>query len=113
LSAFLLTPRGLFLPVACKKKMCRPAIAATRNGARKWNVKNRVSVALSTANPPQSHVTRLAPQYGMAENKLVMTVAPQKLIWPQGNTYPRNAAAITRIRRVTPVNQVLTNMYLP
>merc|ERR1719193_185147 len=25
LSAFLLTPRGLFLPVACRKKMCNPA----------------------------------------------------------------------------------------
>jgi hypothetical protein len=25
----------------------------------------------------------------------VITVAPQKDIWPQGKTYPKNAAAIT------------------
>jgi hypothetical protein len=30
----------------------------------------------------------------MAENKLVITVAPQKDICPQGNTYPKKAAAI-------------------
>ena len=42
-----------------------------------------------------------------------MTVAPQKLIWPQGNTYPRNAAAITRMSSNTPVIQVLTYIYLP
>ncbi len=27
-----------------------------------------------------------SPMPGMAENRLVMTVAPQKLIWPQGST---------------------------
>jgi hypothetical protein len=34
-------------------------------------------VALSTANPPQSQVTISPPIYGIAENKLVITVAPQ------------------------------------
>lgn len=29
--------------------------AATANGNKKWKVKNRVKVALSTANPPQIH----------------------------------------------------------
>jgi len=42
----------------------------------------------------------------MAENKLVMTVAPQNDICPHGNTYPRNAAAITANRITTPTNQV-------
>ena len=27
-----------------------------------------------------------SPTIGMAENRLVMTVAAQKLIWPQGST---------------------------
>lgn len=29
--------------------------AATTNGRRKWNAKNRVRVALSTEKPPQIH----------------------------------------------------------
>jgi len=33
---------------------------------------------------------------GTAENKFVITVAPQKLICPQGKTYPINAAAIIK-----------------
>tara|TARA_B100000787_G_C16199283_1_gene303674 strand:+ start:8153 stop:8284 length:132 start_codon:yes stop_codon:yes gene_type:complete len=43
-------------------------------------------VALSTEKPPQSKVTIFVPIIGKALNKLVITVAPQKLIWPQGNT---------------------------
>ena len=60
--------------------------AAIPNGRRKWKVKNRVSVALSTAKPPQIHCTRSVPTYGMAENRLVITVAPQNDICPQGRT---------------------------
>lgn len=55
-------------------------------GRRKWNAKNRVRVALSTENPPQIHSTRSVPIYGIAESKLVITVAPQKDIWPHGRT---------------------------
>ena len=36
--------------------------------------------------PPHRKVTISGPMIGMAENKLVMTVAPQKLIWPHGST---------------------------
>ena len=31
----------------------------------------------------------------MAENRLIITVTPQKDIYPQGNTYPKKAVAIT------------------
>jgi hypothetical protein len=72
----------------------------------KWNEKNRFSVALSTANPPQIHSTRDFPIYGMAENKLVITVAPQNLIWPHGNTYPVNAVAIVKMNKITPMFHV-------
>lgn len=60
--------------------------AAITNGRRKWNAKNRVKVALSTEKPPQIHWTRVLPTYGTAERRLVITVAPQKDIWPQGRT---------------------------
>lgn len=35
--------------------------AAMINGSRKWNAKNRVSVALSTEKPPQIHWTSASP----------------------------------------------------
>lgn len=75
-------------------------------GMRKWNEKNRFSVALSTANPPHTHSTKFWPMYGIAEKMLVITVAPQNLICPHGKTYPVNAAAITRINIITPMIQV-------
>ena len=49
-------------------------------------MKNWIKVALSTSNPPHIHITKSPPIYGIAENKLVITVAPQKDIWPQGRT---------------------------
>lgn len=76
------------------------------NGRRKCRAKNRVSVGLSTENPPHAHSTRVWPMYGMAENRLVMTVAPQNDIWPHGRTYPTKAVAIRVRRRITPVFQV-------
>ena len=39
-----------------------------------------------TLNPPHSQVTMLSPTKGMALKRLVMTVAPQKDICPQGST---------------------------
>lgn len=63
-------------------------------------------VALSTENPPQIHSTRFVPIYGIADRRLVMTVAPQKDICPQGRTYPINAVAITANRRITPMFHV-------
>jgi len=83
------------LPVVCKNIKWIALIAATTNGIIKWSEKNRVSVGLPTANPPHIQTTNSLPTYGMAENKFVITVAPQNDIWPQGRTYPKNAAAIT------------------
>lgn len=60
--------------------------AAIMNGNKKWKVKNRVRVALSTENPPHTHCTSSVPMYGIADSKLVITVAAQKDIWPQGST---------------------------
>lgn len=49
-------------------------------------MKNRVRVALSTEKPPQIHSTRSVPIYGIADSRLVITVAPQKDICPHGRT---------------------------
>lgn len=69
-------------------------------------MKNRVSVALLTANPPQIHCTRSVPTNGIADIRLVITVAPQNDICPQGSTYPRKAVAMVRNRIITPTDQV-------
>ena len=79
-------PKGLFLPVWCKNNKWTILNPAIIKGRRKCSEKNRVKVALSTANPPHIHITKSPPIYGIAENKLVITVAPQKDIWPQGRT---------------------------
>ena len=63
-------------------------IAAIANGSRKCSAKNGVSVALSTANPSQTHCTTSFATYGMADRRFVITVAPQNDICPHGNTYP-------------------------
>lgn len=88
-------------------------IAAITKGNRKWKVKNRVRVALSTEKPPQIHCTRVFPMYGTAESRFVITVAPQKDICPHGSTYPTNAVIITRRRRTTPTFHVSLLRYEP
>lgn len=55
LSVFLFSPSGLLDPVWCRNSRWTTAMAAIANGIRKWSAKNRVSVALSTANPPHTH----------------------------------------------------------
>lgn len=86
LSRFLFTPKGLVDPVWCKNNKWTIEKAAITKGIKKCKVKNRVNVALSTANPPHSQKTMSPPTYGIAEKRLVITVAPQKDIWPQGRT---------------------------
>jgi hypothetical protein len=80
--------------------------ADTINGNKKWIAKNRVSVGLSTANPPQTQFTKVVPKYGTADNKFVITVAPQKDICPQGSTYPIKAVPITKNSNNTPTVHV-------
>lgn len=106
-------PVGLLDPVSWRNRRCTVARAAMINGRIKWKAKNRVRVALSTENPPQIHSTRFVPIYGIAERRLVMTVAPQKDICPHGKTYPMNAVAIVANRRITPTFHVSRKVYDP
>jgi predicted P-loop ATPase/GTPase len=73
-------------------------------------VKNRVSLALSTANPRHTHCNKIVPIYGIADSKLVITVAPQKDICPHGSTYPRKAVAIVANRINTPIDHVWVSL---
>lgn len=63
-------------------------------------------MSLFTENPPQSHITKVFPRYGIAESRLVITVAPQNDICPQGSTYPRKAVIIRAKIIKTPMFQV-------
>jgi len=67
------------------------------SGNMKCKEKNRVNVALFTEKPPQSHCVICGPIYGIADKRLVITVAPQNDICPQGSTYPIKAVAINVI----------------
>lgn len=79
-------------------------------GRIKCKEKNRFSVALLIENPPQIHITIMLPMYGMVEMRLVITVAPQKDICPQGRTYPKNAVAMEIKKILTPIIQVCTKV---
>lgn len=79
------------------------------NGNKKWMVKNRVKVGLSTAKPPHNHITIISPKYGIADKRFVITVAPQKDICPHGKTYPINAVPIKRNKIKIPLIQVFLN----
>lgn len=54
-------PVGLLDPVSCRNSRWVAVSAVMMNGRIKWRVKKRVSVALSTENPPQIHSTKVVP----------------------------------------------------
>lgn len=80
------------------------------NGIMKWIEKNRVRVALLIEKPPQIQITIELPKYGIADKRFVITVAPQKDIWPQGNTYPTKAVIIVINNRITPIIHVILKL---
>jgi hypothetical protein len=111
LSESELIPDGLFDPVSCRNRKWTIASAAIIKGRIKWNVKNWVKVALSTENPPEIHSTRLDSMYGIAESRLVITVAPQNDICPHGRTYPIKAVAMTVNSKIIPMFHVSMKVY--
>ena len=60
-------------------------------------------VADPKTKPPHKPRAKDEPIPGITEIKLVMTVPPQKLIWPQGKRYPKKAVKITKINNTMPV----------
>lgn len=51
------------------------------------------------------------PIYGIADNKLVITVAAQNDIWPHGKTYPKNAVTIDNNKIKIPEIHVNINFH--
>ena len=49
----------------------------------------------------------------IAENKLVIAVAPQVDIWPQGKTYPKKAVAIISNKILTLFIHTNSKLYDP
>jgi hypothetical protein len=96
-------------PVSWRNRRWTADIPAIMNGRRKCSLKNRDRVASDTAKPPQSHSTIDVPIYGIADSRLVITVAPQNDICPHGNTYPRKAVAIVVSMMITPMFHVSMN----
>lgn len=105
LSVFVLEPVGFEEPVSCKAIRWMITSAAIAIGVMKWSEKNRFKVGCDTEKFPHSHCTKSLPIIGMAENKLVITVAPQNDICPHGRTYPRKAAAMVITISPIPVDQ--------
>lgn len=110
LSKFDFNPVGLLDPVWCKNNKWTMTKATIKKGNKKWNVKNRVKVGLSIANPPQTHWTKNVPKYGIADRRFVITVAPQKDICPHGRTYPTKAVNIVSSKMITPIFQVFISL---
>ena len=80
------TPSGFDEPCSCNVSKCIAANAANTNGNKKCSEQNRFNVALLTEKPPHTNSTKSCPIHGIADNKFVITVAPQSDICPQGKT---------------------------
>jgi hypothetical protein len=70
----------------CNKAICKIDSANKIKGNKKCKTKKRFSVGLSTLNPPHNQLTIYFPIIGKAPKMFVITVAPHKLICPQGKT---------------------------
>ena len=75
LSAFDVVPIGLEDPLTCKYSKWPAANAAKMNGNVKWSEKNLLTVAELTEKPPHTNSTNDFPNHGIADNRLVITVA--------------------------------------
>lgn len=71
-------------------------------GIKKCNDRKRFNVGWDTEKFPHNHSVVCFPTQGIAEIMLVITVAPQNDICPQGNTYPIKAAPMDARRITTP-----------
>jgi len=60
--------------------MCNKEVAMIMSGNKKCKTKKRFNVGLSNEKPPHNQLTINLPIIGKAPNKLVITVAPHKLI---------------------------------
>lgn len=85
-STFEFNPRGFEDPEICKKSRWIIANKVIMKGTKKWREKNRIKVAEFTEKPPHIQQVNSFPTYGTAWKSLVITLAPQNDICPQGRT---------------------------
>lgn len=78
LSGFVIEPDGFDEPVSWSAIKWMITMAAMAIGVMKWSEKNRFRVGCDTEKLPHSHCTSSLPIKGIAEKRLVITVAPQK-----------------------------------
>jgi hypothetical protein len=69
-------------------------------------------VTVLTLKPPHNHSTNVLPIKGTALTKLVITVAAQNLICPQGRTYPKKAVKMANKKITFPTNHTFLSLYL-
>lgn len=50
-------PVGLLDPVSCREAKCKTTKNASKNGIKKWSIKNRLNVAIPIEKPPHNHST--------------------------------------------------------
>jgi len=79
-------PVGEFDPNSCNKIRCIIDKANNKKGKKKCRLKNLFKVASFIEKPPHNQSRISFPINGIADIKLVITVAARKLICPQGNT---------------------------
>lgn len=105
---FPVIPSGFDDPCTCNAMKCIHTKAANINGSRKCNAKNLWIVGLLTLNPPHINGTMSSPINGIADNRFVITVAPQCDICPYTQQYPMKAIAIVSINIITPTTHTMT-----
>ena len=91
-------------PKERSNKKCQAVNAEMGKGIKKCKVKNLLKVALPTRKPPHNHSGAPSPTKNITLRKFVMTVAAQKLICPQGKTYPINATITVSKNNTSPLN---------
>lgn len=64
-------------------------------------------------NPPQIHLARFVPIYGIAGEEVGDDCCSSNDICPAGRMYPMNAAAIIANRRIIPMFHVSRKVYVP
>ena len=79
---FVINLEGLLEEWKWRKYICTTRNPIVTYGSTKWKIKNLFNVGELTQYPPQTHSIK----HGKGDNKFVITVAPQKLICPNGKT---------------------------
>lgn len=102
MSAVKKVPKGEEEPLICSILIWLITKPTSKKGTITCSIKNRFKVELLIENPPQTQKIIILPITGIAVIKLVITVAPHRLIWPQGSTYPKNAIPADKKKVINP-----------